>query len=61
MSLGLSSQLEQRRLSEDISTLGTLGVEFGISKERVRQIEQKALEKLKVSMHRRLNERPTVA
>jgi DNA-directed RNA polymerase sigma subunit (sigma70/sigma32) len=25
----------------------------------VRQIEQKALEKLKVSMHRQLNERPT--
>ena len=49
----------QRRLSEDVSTLGTLGVELGISKERVRQIEQKALEKIKVSMHRQLNERPT--
>ncbi len=50
--------IAQRRLSEDVSTLGTLGVELGISKERVRQIEQKALEKLKVSMHRQLNERP---
>lgn len=36
-----------RRLAEDCATLETLGNQHGISKERVRQIECKALTKLK--------------
>ena len=39
--------LRARRLAEDASTLETLGEELGISKERVRQIESRALEKLR--------------
>jgi len=42
--------IRQRRLSEDSLTLETLGNDLGISKERVRQIEQEALGKLKVSL-----------
>ena len=39
--------IEKRRLSEDGATLESLGETLGISKERVRQIENRALEKLK--------------
>ena len=39
--------IRQRRLSEDGATLESLGFELGISKERVRQIESRALEKLR--------------
>ncbi|MDT8442225.1 MAG: RNA polymerase sigma factor RpoH [Desulfuromonadales bacterium] len=39
--------IEQRRLSEQPVTLQELADEFGISRERVRQIEQNALRKLK--------------
>ena len=42
--------VNQRRLSEDAATLEDLGVELGISKERVRQIEARALEKLRGAM-----------
>lgn len=42
--------MEARRLSEDVATLETLGEELGISKERVRQIEAKAMEKLKTAL-----------
>lgn len=42
--------LQARRLEEEASTLETLGEELGISKERVRQIENRALEKLKLAM-----------
>jgi RNA polymerase sigma-32 factor len=45
--------MRARRLSEEAATLESLGQRLGISKERVRQIENRALEKLR----RALNER----
>ena len=39
--------LRERRLAEDSATLEALGDRLGISKERVRQIENRALEKLR--------------
>jgi len=42
--------VQARRLSEDAATLDSLGRELGISKERVRQIEGRALEKLQTIM-----------
>lgn len=42
--------IRARRLSEDGATLEELGAELGISKERVRQIETRALEKLKTAL-----------
>ena len=42
-----------RRLAEAGATLERLGSELGISKERVRQLEQRALGKLRTSMLRR--------
>jgi RNA polymerase sigma-32 factor len=39
--------LRHRRLTEEADTLEALGTRFGISKERVRQIESRALEKLR--------------
>ena len=38
--------ISERRLSEDSATLESLGQSLGISKERVRQIEKRALDKL---------------
>ncbi|MGF0539848.1 RNA polymerase factor sigma-32 [Agrobacterium sp. ES01] len=46
-----------RRLSEDGATLEELGAEFGISKERVRQIETRAMEKLKAALLAKTPER----
>jgi len=40
----------ERRLREEAVTLEELGKELGISKERVRQIEHRALEKLRASL-----------
>ena len=45
--------IEKRRLSEDGATLEELGGSLGISKERVRQIESRALEKLKAALVRK--------
>jgi RNA polymerase sigma-32 factor len=42
--------IKQRRLSEDGATLEALGETLGISKERVRQIENRALEKLRTAL-----------
>jgi RNA polymerase sigma-32 factor len=42
--------VRDRRLSEDGATLESLGTALGISKERVRQIECRALEKLKTAL-----------
>lgn len=42
--------IRSRRLSEDGATLEQLGGELGISKERVRQIESRALEKLRQAL-----------
>lgn len=44
------SIIRQRRLADDGATLESLGQELGISKERVRQIEARALEKLKSAL-----------
>ncbi len=53
--LGLLSERElrivrERRLREEAATLESLGTELGISKERVRQIETRALEKLRKAL-----------
>lgn len=42
--------INTRRLSEDGATLETLGNELGISKERVRQLENRALKKLEETL-----------
>jgi RNA polymerase sigma-32 factor len=42
--------ISSRRLAEDGATLEQLGGELGISKERVRQIESRALEKLRKAL-----------
>ncbi len=42
--------VQSRRLSEEGATLEALGESLGISKERVRQIEARALEKLRVAL-----------
>jgi RNA polymerase sigma-32 factor len=46
--------IEARRLREDGVTLEALGSTLGISKERVRQIEHRALAKLKAALARRV-------
>ena len=44
--------IRERRLSENGATLEALGTSLGISKERVRQIENRALEKLKIALEK---------
>jgi RNA polymerase sigma-32 factor len=48
--------IEQRVLADSPSTLQNLADEFGISRERIRQIEQNALRKL----HKMMSEQPPV-
>ena len=53
--LGVLNQRElkiisERRLQDDGATLESLGEAMGISKERVRQIESRAMEKLKSAL-----------
>ncbi len=42
--------IKERRLQDEAATLESLGENLGISKERVRQIENRALEKLKQAL-----------
>lgn len=42
--------INERRLSEETVTLAALGLQLGISKERVRQIEHQALGKLRIAL-----------
>ncbi len=46
--------IQRRRLREDGATLEELGRELGVSKERVRQLEHRALLKIKDSISRRV-------
>jgi RNA polymerase sigma-32 factor len=50
--------VRERRLKDNGATLEALGERLGISKERVRQIENRALEKLKAAL---LREQPDIA
>jgi len=44
--------IRQRRLGDETVTLETLGQELGVSKERVRQLEQRAMNKIRDSIIR---------
>lgn len=46
--------IRRRRLAEEAVTLEDLGRELGVSKERVRQLEHRALSKLKSAIERRV-------
>jgi RNA polymerase sigma-32 factor len=48
--------IRERRLVEEGKTLEELGVRLGISKERVRQIEHRALQKLKAALLKRIKD-----
>src|ERR671938_118872 len=48
--------IRERRLQEDGRTLEELGVRLGISKERVRQIEHRALQKLRSALMKRVKD-----
>ncbi|OCW58115.1 RNA polymerase factor sigma-32 [Hoeflea olei] len=50
--------IRERRLTDDGATLESLGTALGISKERVRQIENRALEKLRVVL---ISQTPEIA
>jgi RNA polymerase sigma-32 factor len=47
--------IQKRCLSEDSATLEELGRELGVSKERVRQLEHRALLKLRTAIERRID------
>lgn len=42
--------IEERQMNDDVVTLEDLGKQLGISKERVRQLEQRAMDKLRSSL-----------
>ena len=48
--------ISERRLRDESVTLEDLGKELGVSKERVRQLEQRALSKLKSSLERMVSD-----
>ena len=49
--------LTERRLKDEPQTLEELSQHYGISRERVRQIEVRAFEKVQKSMHAQVNQR----
>jgi RNA polymerase sigma-32 factor len=49
--------LTERRLKDDPTTLEQLASEYGVSRERVRQIEVRAFEKLQKAMRATAEER----
>jgi RNA polymerase sigma-32 factor len=49
--------IKMRALSNEVVTLEALGKELGVSKERVRQLEARAMEKLKSSLIEQVGER----
>jgi RNA polymerase sigma-32 factor len=49
--------IEERRLKDEPATLEDLSKEYGVSRERVRQIEVRAFEKLQKAMQRAAKER----
>jgi len=53
--------VQERRLTDNLVTLETLGDRLGISKERVRQIESRALTKLRRALSRLRDDAPTDA
>ena len=53
--------LTERRLKDDPTTLETLAAEYGVSRERVRQIEVRAFEKLQKAMRAAAIEQNMVA
>ena len=56
--------LAERRLKEEPSTLEVLSHQYGVSRERIRQIEERAFKKLQKAMrsaHRRLREEASAA
>lgn len=48
--------IEERQMGDDVVTLEDLGKQLGISKERVRQLEQRAMDKLKTSLMTKFRE-----
>ncbi len=52
--------IQERRLKDEPSTLEDLSKEYGVSRERVRQIEVRAFEKLQKAMTRRAGDRGLV-
>src|SRR5262249_29478731 len=52
--------IQERRLKDAPSTLEDLSKEYGVSRERVRQIEVRAFEKLQKAMKKRAGERGLV-
>ena len=49
--------IRMRALGNEVITLEALGKELGVSKERVRQLEARAMEKLKLSLMEQVSER----
>ena len=49
--------LAQRRLTDDVVTLEDLSMRYGVSRERIRQIEVRAFEKLQKRMTELARER----
>jgi RNA polymerase sigma-32 factor len=46
--------IQRRRLEEEGSTLEQLGFDFGVSKERIRQLEARAFNKIRDNLERRV-------